>query len=342
MFTLQAFAEMNEMLDRKIRRTPLIYSDYFSELSGHDVYLKAENLQILHSFKVRSAYGGLLPKLEAARKMGVVTSSSGNFAQSIAFAGRDLGVQVTVVMMERSAKNKVEVARRLGAEVVFCPNDFSERLEIVEKLSKEQGKLIVHSFDDEGTIRGNGTLGFDLLQQLPDADVVVIPTSGGGLLAGVSAVMKQSGSRARILGAQTEAIPSLKVSLDRGEPTTVPNAPTIADGLVGTRPGRLNFDLVKQYVDDVLLVSDDDIIQATVRLIGEDKLVVEPSGAAGVAAFVRHPIKATGRLKIVLVLTGGNVRVGKLRNFMFAGDEFTLLLGNDMDSRLERSALAQR
>jgi threonine dehydratase len=245
-------------------------------------------------------------------------------------------------MMERSAKNKVEVARRLGAEVVFCPNDFSERLEIVEKLSKEQGKLIVHSFDDEGTIRGNGTLGFDLLQQLPDADVVVIPTSGGGLLAGVSAVMKQSGSRARILGAQTEAIPSLKVSLDRGEPTTVPNAPTIADGLVGTRPGRLNFDLVKQYVDDVLLVSDDDIIQATVRLIGEDKLVVEPSGAAGVAAFVRHPIKATGRLKIVLVLTGGNVRVGKLRNFMFAGDEFTLLLGNDMDSRLERSALAQR
>jgi threonine dehydratase len=246
MFSLAKFAEMYELLREKIRKTSLIYSDYLSELTGHEVYLKTENLQLTHSFKIRSAYGGLLPKLDEARKHGAVTGSSGNFAQSIAFAGRNLGVHITVVMMERSAPNKVEKARSLGADVVFCPNDFSKRLEIVKQLSEEQGKVLVHSFDDEGTIRGNGSLGFELLEQMPDVHAVLIPTSGGGLLAGVAAVMKQSGARARILGVQTEAIPSLKVSLERGELTTVADADTIADGLVSTRPGRLNFELIRR------------------------------------------------------------------------------------------------
>lgn len=320
MFSLEKFEEARALLRDKVRTTPLIYSDALSAATGNQVYLKAENLQLTHSFKIRAAYGGLLPKLEQARKHGVVTGSSGNFAQAIAYACREQGVQATVVMLERSAPNKVEATRRLGAEVVFCENEFSVRTATVNRISREQGKVLVHSFDDEGTIRGNGTLGFELLEQLPDADRVLVPVSGGGLVGGTSAVLKQSGVRARIYGVQPEVKPPMKVSLARGEPTTVAEAVTIADGLVATRPGRLTFALAQKYVDDILLVSEQEIIEATLRLLEEEKLVVEPSGAIGVAALLRHfadPKDSPGARKqqnekIVVVLSGGNIEPRRL------------------------------
>lgn len=317
MFSLAEFEQTRALLRDKVRTTPLVYSDALSARTGNQVYLKAENLQLTHSFKIRAAYGGLLRQLVAARAQGVVTGSSGNFAQAIAYACRELGVRVTVVMLERSAPNKVAAARTLGAEVVFCANDFSVRTATVERLCREQGKVLVHSYDDEGTIRGNGTLGFELLEQAPDADVVLVPVSGGGLLAGTAAVLKQSpasggagGSRARIYGVQPEVKPSMKVSLARGEPTTVPEAVTIADGLVATRPGRLTFELAQKYAEDILLVSEEEIAEATVRLLEEEKMVVEPSGAIGVAAVERH--LAGKKQKIVCVLSGGNVELARL------------------------------
>lgn len=312
MFTLGEFEQARAALRERVRVTPLIYSDALGAASGHQVYLKAENLQLTHSFKIRAAYGGLLPELERARQHGVVTGSSGNFAQAIAYVGRELGVRVTVVMLERSAPNKVEAARRLGAEVVFCGNDFAERAAAVERIRREQGKVLVHSFDGEGTICGNGTLGFELREQLPDAELVLVPVSGGGLLAGVAAVLKQSGSRARIYGVEPEVKPSMKTSLERGEPTSVPNAATIADGLVATRPGHLTFALAQKYVDGMLAVSEEEIAEATVRLLEEEKLVVEPSGAVGAAALVRHLAGKTPSQKVVLVLSGGNVELGRL------------------------------
>jgi threonine dehydratase len=311
MFSLDDFRQMRAALRDKVRLTPVVRSDWLSTRTGHDVYLKCENLQLTHSFKIRAAYGGLLPRLAAARERGAVTGSSGNFAQGIAYAGRALGVNVTVVMMERSAPNKVEAARRLGAEVVFCPNDFAVRLATVERLAREQGRVLVHSFDDEGTIYGNGTLALELIEQVPDADAVLVPTSGGGLLSATAAVLKQSGSRTRVWGVQTEAIPSLKVSLERGEPTAVANASTVADGLVATRPGRLNFELAKKYVDGVLLVSEEEIIAATVGLLERDKLVAEPSGAASAAALLRH-LAGQPRQTVVCVLTGGNIELDRL------------------------------
>jgi len=199
-FTLEDFEQARALLGGRVRETPLLFSDALSAASGHEVYLKAECFQLTHSFKIRAALGGLLPQLEEARRRGVVTGSSGNFAQGIAYAGRALGVPVTVVMLERSAPNKVEAARRLGAEIVFCPNDFAARGKTVERLSREQGKLIVHSFDDAGTIRGNGTLGFELLEQLPALDTVLVPTSGGGLLSGVAAVIKQCRPQVEVYG----------------------------------------------------------------------------------------------------------------------------------------------
>ncbi len=312
MFSLKRFQEARVALREKLRVTPLLYSDSLSALTGASVYLKAECFQFTHSFKVRAAYGGLLPRLEEARARGVVTGSSGNFVQGLAYAGRKEGVPVTVVMMEGSAPYKVEAARRLGAEIVFSPNDFSKRQALVGRLQREQGKVLVHSFDDEGTIRGNGTLGFELLEQLPDLDVVLIPASGGGLLAGTAAVVKQLRPQAKLYGVQSEGIPSLRVSLERGEPTRVEAAPTEADGLVANCPGRLTFPLVQQYVEDVFLVSNHEIIRAVVHLLDQEKLVVEPSGAVGAAALLRHLAgKIKGR-KVVVVLTGGNVEPTRL------------------------------
>lgn len=316
MFSLKEFEETRAALRERIRVTPLFYSDSLSALTGHSVYLKAESFQLTHSFKIRAAYGGLLAHLEEARRHGAVTGSSGNFAQGLAYAGRELGVGVTVVMLERSAPCKVEAARRLGAEIVFCPNEFSVRTAMVERIHREQRKVIVHSFDDEGTIRGNGTLGFELLEQLPDLDTVLVPTSGGGLLAGVAAVAKQVRSQAKVYGVQPENLPSLRVSLEKGAPTYVETTPSVADGLVAACPGQLTFALAQQYVEGVLLVSESEIVQAVVHLLDREKLVIEPSGAVGVAALLRHLSGQSPRRKVVVVLTGGNVELGRLADMV--------------------------
>lgn len=312
MFALKDFEQARARVSARIRVTPLLYSETLSAATGHEVYLKAESFQVTHSFKARAAYGGLLPRLEEARRRGVVTGSSGNFAQGLAYAGKELGVPVTVVMLERSARYKVEAARRLGAEIVFCPNEFSERAKTVERISREQGRLIVHSFDDEGTILGNGTLAFELLEQLPALDAVIVPTSGGGLLAGVAAVIKQRRPPAEIFGAQPENMPSMKVSLQKGEPVYAETKPSVADGLVAARPGELTFALAKQYVKDVLLVSEEEIIRAVAHLFEMEKLVIEPSGAVSVAALLRYLAGAPPRRKVVCVLTGGNVERARL------------------------------
>jgi threonine dehydratase len=322
MFTLKHFQQARDSLRERIRITPLLYSDSLSALSGNSVYLKAESFQFTHSFKVRAAYGGLLRQLESARQHGAVTGSSGNFAQGLAWAGRALGVQVTVVMMERSAGYKVEAARRLGAEIVFCPNEFSERTALVERIHREQGKVIVHSFDDQGAIGGNGTLAFELLEQLPELDMVLVPTSGGGLLAGVAAVVKQLRPQARVYGVQPESLPSMKVSLEKGKPTYVHASPSVADGLVAACPGRLTFPLVRQYVDEVFLVSEQEIVQAVVHLLDQEKLVIEPSGAVSVAALLRHLAGKIQDQKVVALLTGGNVepiRLAKMVHEVFPG-----------------------
>lgn len=290
-----------------MRVTPLVLSDGLSAATGCSVFLKAESVQTTHSFKIRAAYGTLLPRLEEARRRGVVTGSSGNFAQGLAYAGRELGVPVTVVMLEQSAPYKVEATRRLGAEVVFCPNDFAQRPVWVERIHREQGKLALSSYDDEDTILGNGSLALEIVEPCPDVDVVLAPASGGGLLAGVAAVIKQARPKAKVYGVQPEVIPAMKRSLERGEVTEVRNATSVADGIVANKPGQITFPLIQKYVDDVLLVSEREIVEAMAQLFVQDKLVIEPAGALTVAALRRYGNPAPGGRNIVAVLSGGNV-----------------------------------
>jgi threonine dehydratase len=312
MFTLEEFRHTRSDLSGRVRVTPLVASDGLSAHAGGQVFLKAESLQLTHSFKIRGAYGALLPRLDEARRCGAVTGSSGNFAQGLAYAARELGVRVTVVMLERSAPYKVEAARRLGAEIVFCPSDFARRAETVERLAHEQGKLILHSYDDEHTIRGNGSLGFEILEQLPEVDAVLAPCSGGGLLAGVAAVVKQLRPQVKVYGVQPERLPAMRVSRERGERTRVEVTPSVADGIVADIPGQLNFPLIEKYADDILLVSDEEIVRAMAHLFLQEKLIAEPSGALTVAALQRYwPARGTGQ-KVVAVLSGGNVEFERL------------------------------
>ena len=311
-FTLEAFRGTRAALREKIVTTPLLFSDSLSAMTDAQVHLKAESFQRTHSFKLRGAYGTLLPRIEEARAKGVVAGSSGNFAQGLAYACRELEVPARVVMLERSAPNKVEAARRLGAEIEFCANDFSERIATVERIHRETGRLLIHSYDDAGTIRGNGTAGLELIEQLPDLDVVLAPTSGGGLLAGVSATVRQLRPEAKVYGVQPEANPSMKVSLEKGEPTTIQPEFSIADGLIANRPGRLNFGLIQEYVEDVLLVTDREIRQAVVHLLEHEKLVIEPSGAAAVAALLRHLRGKVEGKNVVVMLSGGNLDQARL------------------------------
>jgi len=306
-FRLDRFESRRAELKGRVRVTPLICSDELSASTGCPVHLKAESLQITHAFKIRAAYGALLPRLDEARRRGVVTGSSGNFAQGLAFAGRELGVPVTVVMLEKSAPYKVDATRRLGAEVVFCPNDFAQRPIWVERIHREQGKLALSSYDDVETILGNGSLALEIVEQCPDVDVVLAPTSGGGLLAGVAAVIKQARPQAKVYGVQPEVIPAVKRSLERGEPTEVPNATSVADGIVANKPGKITFPLIQKYVDDVLLVSEREIVEAMAESFVQEKLVVEPAGAVTVAALRRYGNPARARRNIVAILSGGNV-----------------------------------
>ncbi|MBM3275561.1 MAG: pyridoxal-phosphate dependent enzyme, partial [Candidatus Sericytochromatia bacterium] len=270
-FSLAAFEVAASIIRPRVRRTPLVRASALSEATGASVWLKCETFQVTHSFKDRAAFGTLLPRLDDARRRGVATSSSGNFAQAIAYAGRELGVSVTVVMMESSRPNKVVATRRYGAEIVFCPADFAAREAELERVLGETGRLKVHPYDDEHTVRGTGTLGFELLEEAGDADAVVVPVGGGGLIAGISAVMKQSGFGGKIYGVQPERNPSFKTAFTSGKRVAQPFAQSIADGLLATVPGETGFALSHRYVDGALDVSEAEIAAATAQLADDEK-----------------------------------------------------------------------
>ncbi len=311
-FSLDAFRAAAAQVWPRVRRTPLLPARALSEKTGCDVWLKCEIFQVTHSFKDRAAFGALLPRLAEARDRGVATSSSGNFAQAIAYAGRELGVAVTVVMMESARPNKVAATRAYGADVAFCAPDFAAREAALDRLLAESGRLEVHPYDDEHTIRGNGTLGFELLEEAGDAAAIVVPVGGGGLIAGVSAVLKQGAYSGKIYGVQPEKNPAFRTALAHGELVSQPFTASIADGLLATVPGATGFTLSRRYVDGALAVSEAEIAAATLELAEAEKILVEPSGAVAVAALLSELAPGLRGQKVVCVLSGGNLDVAGL------------------------------
>jgi len=280
------------------RRTPLIPS----ALAG--LLLKCENMQPMGAFKMRGAYNMVAQLPAASRARGVITYSSGNHGQAVALAAQLLGAPAVIVMPETAPAVKVEGARGYGAEVVFAGRTSFDRKERAEQLAQSRGLTIVPPFDHEWIIAGQGTLGLEILEQCPEVKTVFVPVGGGGLIAGVSTAIKRTRPDVRVIGVEPEGAPKMSTALAAGQPVTLEKTASIADGLLTMRAGEVTFAHAKQFVDEVLTVSDDQIAAAVKWLFATAKIVAEPSGAATTAAVLarRAPAGTT-----VAVVSGGNV-----------------------------------
>jgi threonine dehydratase len=287
-------------------RTPLLPAPWLEEVVGAEVRLKCENLQRGGAFKIRGAYTMLSRLPDLVRRRGVITYSSGNHAQAVALAARLFGLPAVVVMPTTAPAVKVEGARRLGAEVVFEGTTSIERKVRAEALAAERGLAIIPPFDHPDIIAGQGTVGLEILEDWPDVDAVLVPVGGGGLLSGVAAWVKRARPSCVVVGVEPEAADAMRRSIRAGGPVTIEPRPTIADGLMPVRPGDLTFEHARALVDDFVTVEEEAIAEATARLLEQARLVVEPSGAATVAALLSGRFQPRGR-RIAVVLSGGNL-----------------------------------
>lgn len=305
MVTLEQIKTAHRNLSTEIVRTPLLLSADLNERLNTRTFLKAENLQVTGSYKSRAAFTMLNNLTPQQKEKGAALSSSGNFAGAFALMGRLLGIPVSVVMMEKTAPFKIEKTRRYGAEVVMCENRFAARFETLERLERERGIVAINHFEDPDVIAGHGTIGLEISEELPDAATILVPISSGGLIAGVATAVKEIAARVKVIGVQPEGANATYLSFKFGEIQSIEHTDTICDALVATQPGRLPFAHIQHYVDDIVTVTDD-AVKAAVRLLFETtKLVVEPSGAVGVAALLSGAVSGTDNTAVLL--SGGNV-----------------------------------
>jgi threonine dehydratase len=289
--------------------TPMETSRYLSEILGAPVHLKTENLQRTGSYKIRGAYNRMSRLSEEEKARGVIAASAGNHAQGVAFAARELGIHATIFMPVGVALPKLQATRHYGAEVVLGGDTFDEARRAAQLHAEATGGVFIPPFDHPDIIAGQGTLALDILDQVPALETIVVPIGGGGLISGVATVLKQraalEGRQIRVIGVQAANAAAYPVSLAAGEPTAITVMPTIADGIAVAKPGKLNFAIIRETVDEVVTVEDDDIARAMLVLLERAKLVVEPAGAVGVAAVLTGRVHASG--PTVVILSGGNI-----------------------------------
>lgn len=307
--TLAAFEDARTVVSLVTQVTPLESSHYLSELLGSPVFLKCENLQRTGSYKIRGAYNRLARLTPEEKARGVVAASAGNHAQGVAFAARELGIHATIFMPIGVALPKLQATRGYGADVVLRGHTVDEPLRAAAEFAEETGAVLIHPFDHADVVAGQGTLGLELLDQLPDLDTIIVPIGGGGLISGVASAVKQKaatlGRTVRIIGVQASNAAAYPASLKLGTATEIAITPTIADGIAVSKPGILNFDIVQSMVDEVVTVQDDDTAKALLLLLERAKLVVEPAGAVAVAAILSGAVTASGTT--VAILSGGNI-----------------------------------
>lgn len=307
--TLSSVLEARAAVASVARRTPVLSSRTFSQMSGARVYLKAENLQRTGSFKVRGA-ANKLRRLEQQEPhlahKGVVAASAGNHAQGLALAARDLGVPCVVVMPRHASLAKVQATRDYGARVVLEGESYDAAQEAAARLAQEQGLTMVHAFDDPDIIAGQGTIGLELVEEPDEFDALLVPVGGGGLIAGIALAVKEQRPQVRVIGVQAQAAPAAARSFHRGLRQRVDVSPTAADGIAVAQPGELCLPLMLRYVDDVVTVEEEQITMAMVALLERSKLLVEGAGAVTLAALLWGNLSLGGR-RVVVLLSGGNV-----------------------------------
>jgi threonine dehydratase len=285
--------------------TPLLYSRVLSERIDGPVYLKCENLQRTGSFKSRGAYLRIARLSDAERGRGVIAASAGNHSQGVAFAATLLGAKATVVMPERAPLPKIEATKQYGAEVVLHGSTVEQALARANELAAERGSIFIHPFDHPDILIGQGTVGLEIVEQCPDVRTIVVAVGGGGLASGVALAAKGLNPEIRMIGVQAEAVAPFPASFAAGHPVTVASGPTMADGIAVARPGELAFEVLSSLADRIVTVSEESLSRALLICLERAKQVVEPAGAAAVAALLEHP--RAMEPPVVAVLSGGNI-----------------------------------
>ena len=306
MHKLDDFMEARERLGTVIEKTKLIHSNIFSDESGNDVYIKPENLQRTGAFKIRGAYNKIAKLTEEEKKRGVIAASAGNHAQGVALAAQKLGIKAVIVMPKHTPLIKVEATRRYGAEVILTGEVYDEAYEYAKKLQEKEGYTFVHPFNDEDVIEGQGTIALEVLEELPDADIILVPIGGGGLISGIASAAKLKNPLIKIIGVEPEGAASALEARKSHHVVELDEANTIADGTAVKKIGDITFDYIEKYVDDIVTVSDYELMAAFLVLVEKHKIVAENSGILAVAGLKK--LNVTGK-KIISIISGGNIDV---------------------------------
>jgi threonine dehydratase len=303
--TYDEIVKANSLRGDEIKKTPLIHSPTFSDLTNSEVYLKAEFTQKTGSFKIRGAYYKIKSLSEEEKKHGVIAASAGNHAQGVAFASSLEKIPCTIVMPKNASPAKVAATRGYGANVILEGINYDESYSKAKEIAKETGAIIIQAFDDPHIIAAQGVVGLEILEDLPDVDEIYLPIGGGGLAAGTVIAIKEKNPNVKVIGVQSKSFPSMYESVKQNTRTMSGGEKTIADGISVKIPGKLTFEIVKNLIDEIVLVDDNEITKAMFLLMERMKFVVEPAGAVGLAYLISK--KPSPGKKVVAVLAGGNV-----------------------------------
>lgn len=328
MLTLDKIYHAAYVLRQIARKTDLIAAPALS--SSCNIYLKTENLQITGSFKVRGAYYKISQLSEQEKAKGIVACSAGNHAQGVALAASKSGIESVICMPDGAPISKVEATKAYGAKVELVKGAYDDAAAYAEKLQQEKGYTFIHPFDDDEVIAGQGTIGLEILDQIADVDAVLVPIGGGGLISGVAFAIKQLRPECKVYGVQAANAPSMYQSVQQGEQITLDTVSTFADGIAVKHPGDTTYQLVKQYVDEIVTVTEDEIAAAILALIEKQKMIAEGAGAVAVAAAMFQKVNLAGK-KVVCVVSGGNIDVNILnrvitRGLVMGGRNATLVI----------------
>lgn len=304
--TLKKFEEASEIVKKVTLNTNLIYSDYFSEQTGNQVYIKPENMQFTGAYKVRGSYYKISTLTEAERERGLITASAGNHAQGVAYAAKLYGAKATIVMPTVTPLMKVNRTKSYGAEVILHGDVYDDACKYALNLAQKEGYTFIHPFDDLDVAAGQGTIAMEIFKELPTVDYILVPIGGGGLATGVSTLAKLLNPRIKVIGVEPENAACMKASLKAGEVVTLPSANTIADGTAVKTPGTKIFPYIKENIDDVITIKDEELIDVFLDMVENHKLVAENSGLLTIAAL-KH-LKCKDK-KVVSIISGGNMDI---------------------------------
>jgi threonine dehydratase len=318
MIALKDIEQARQRIADRIYQSPCAYSETISRRTGKRVFFKLENLQMTGSFKERGALNRLLTLTAEEKQRGVITASAGNHGMAVAFHTRNLGIQSTVVMPTHAPLIKVTQVRGYGAEARLFGADYDGAFDEAEKIARERDLVYVHPFNDPLIVAGQGTIGLELHEQNPELDAVVVPVGGGGLIAGIALALKSFNPKIRVIGVQSEQVPSMKAAVETGRPVQVPPATTIADGISVRAVGEIPLEIVHRYVDEIVTVSEGEIAEAVLMLLEIEKTVAEGAAAAGLAALAHDKI-AFGGENVALVVSGGNIDVNLISRIIEKG-----------------------